>query len=231
MRLIVIALFTLLLHLSAQSQITRNVGLMVMIEDSLTHHFIGSSSDDNFIQRYPATTDFQSYAVDTALVLLEQNFPKWDFCTMESDNFLIYEKNRENLRATDFRHFRENWFNTLKEDYEVDAILVIRNSTQFTDGIHWSDTDITGYGIYNGSRRSHNNVYIQLEFLFFATGRPLTHIQGPIFRSERNYPRIDNHEDLFTESDLLLTEEPLKQLIVNQIEAAISNANLLRRLR
>ncbi|TVQ17788.1 MAG: hypothetical protein EA361_02040, partial [Bacteroidetes bacterium] len=210
---------------------TRNVGLMVIIEDSLTHHFVGSSADDKFVQRYAATTDFQSYALDTALVLLKQHFPKWDFCTMEGTHFLLYEESREKLRATDFRDFRESWFNTLKEDFEVDAILVVRNSTRFTDGIHWSNTDITGYGIYNGPRRTHNNVYIQLEFLFFASGRPLTHIQGPIYEREKDFPRIDSPEDLFTESDLLQTEVPLKQLIVNQVEAAISNANLLRRLR
>ncbi len=231
MRHILLALITLLLYVSAHSQITRNVGLMVMIEDSLTHHYIGNSADDNFVQRYAATADYQFYAVDTALVLLEENFPKWDFCTMEGDHFLVYEENREKLRPTEFRDFRQNWFNTLKEDYEVDAILVIRNSPRFTDGIHWSNTDITGYGIYNGSRRSHNNVYIQLEFLFFSSGRPLTHIQGPIFRQDKNYPRIDEEAELFAESDLLQTEEPLKELIVNQIEAAISNANLLRGLR
>ncbi len=231
MRHILLALITLLLYVSAQSQSTRNVGVMVIIEDSLTHHFVGNSADDSFVQRYAATTDYQFYAVDTALVLLEQNFPKWDFCTMEGDHFLVYEENREKLKPTDFRDFRENWFNTLKEDYEVDAILVIRNSPRFTDGIHWSNTDITGYGIYNGSRRSHNNVYIQLEFLFFSSGRPLTHILGPIYEREKDYPRIDEEEELFTESDLLLTEAPLKKLIVNQIEAAISNANLLRGLR
>ncbi len=231
MKNILLALIALLLHVSAQSQTTRNVGLMVIIEDSLTHHYIGNSEAKNFIQRYAATMDYQTYAIDTALVLLEENFPKWDFCTMEGNHFLVYEENREKLRPVEFRAFRESWFNTLKEDYEVDAILVIRNSPRFTDGIHWSNTDITGYGIYNGSRRSHNNVYIQLEFLFFASGRPLTHIQGPIFRQDKDFPRIDKKEELFAESDLLQTEEPLKKLIVSQIEASINNANLLRRLR
>ncbi len=231
MKNILIALVTLMIFTSAHSQITRNVGLMVMIEDSLTHHYIGSSADDNFVQRYAATADYQFYAVDTALVLLKEHFPKWDFCTMEEDHFLVYEENREKLRPAEFRDFRESWFRTLKEDFEVDAILVIRNSPRFSDGIHWSNTDITGYGIYNGSRRTHNNVYIQLEFLFFATGRPLTHIQGPVFQQDRNFPRIDKPEELFDESDLVMTEAPLKQLIINQIEAAISNANLLRGLR
>jgi hypothetical protein len=231
MRRIILALCALMIHVSAQSQISHNVGLIVMIEDSLTHHFVGSSAANNFIKRYPATTDFQSFAIDTTLVLLEQNFPKWDFCTMESDNFLVYEENRETLRATLFRDFRETWFNSLKEKYDVDAILVIRNSSRFTDGIHWSNTDITGYGIYNGPRRANNYVYIQLEFLFFDSGRPLTYIQGPIFQGDKDYPRRDKLAELFDESDLLLAEPPLKQLIINQIEAAISNANLLRQLR
>jgi len=231
MRNILLVLFTLTLHFYAQSQVTRNVGVIVMIEDSLTHHFMGSSVANNFVQKYPTTTDFQFFATDTALVLLEENIPGWDFCTLESHHFLEYEENREKLRATDFRNFREAWFNTLKEKYEVDAILVIRNSTDFTDGILWSNTNIKGYGIYNGPRRSQNFVYIQLEFLFFNSGRPLTHIQGPIFNGERNYPRADKKDVLFDESELLLLEEPLKQLIVNQVGAAISNANLLRGLR
>lgn len=231
MRHIILALFALLLHVSTQAQTNRHVGVLVMIEDSLTHHFIGSSAANNFIQRYPATTDFQSFASDTALVLLEENFHKWNFCTMESVHFSVYEENRENLRATDFRNFREDWFNTLKEEFEVEAILVIRNSPRFADGIHWSNTDITGYGIYNGSRRAHNNVYVQLEFLFFASGRPLTHIQGPVYQQDRNFPRNDKPDEQFSEEDLLVTEAPLKQLIINQIEAAISNANLLRGLR
>lgn len=231
MRYFILALFALLIHMSAQSQTARNVGLLVLIEDSLTHHFIGSSAANNFTNRYPATTDYQTFASDTALVLLEQQFPKWNFCTMESIHYLLYEENRENLRATDFRDFREQWFNTLKEDFEVEAILVIRHSPRFADGIHWSNTELTGYGIYNGSRRTYNNIYIQLEFLFFASGRPLTHIPGPIFQQDRNFPRTEKQEELFTEDDLLLTEPHLKQLIVNQIEAAINNANLLRGLR
>ena len=231
MKTIVFLLFVLILHLSAQSQNSRYVGLMVLIEDSLTHHYVGSSEATNFVQRYAATTDFRAFATDTALVLLEQSFPKWDFCTMDNDFFLVYEENRENLRATDFRDFRESWFRQIAEEYEVNAILVIRNSPSFTDGIHWTNTDITGYGIYNGPRRANNSVYIQLEFLFFAGGRPLTHIQGPIFRQERNYPRIDKQEELFEESDLLLVEELLQELIISQVEAAIGNANLLRRLR
>ncbi len=231
MKKILLALITLMFYTSIQSQVTQNVGVMVMIEDSLTHHYIGRSEDDNFVQRYAATNDYQLYAIDTALVLLEKNFPKWDFCTMEGDHFRVYEENREELRPTEFRGFRQNWFNTLKEDFEIDAILVIRNSPRFTDGIHWSDTDITGYGIYNGSRRSHNNVFIQLEFLFFATGRPLTHIQGPIYLQDKSYPRIDDEKEFFTESELQHIEVPLKKLIIKQIEAAINNANLLRRLR
>jgi hypothetical protein len=231
MRYILLVLSILLFNVSVHSQTNRSVGLLVMIEDSLTHHFIGSSEANNFIQKYPATTDFQGYAMDTALVLLEENFPKWDFCTMDNDFFLVYEENREKLRAPDFRNFRENWFNTMKEEYELDAILVIRNSPSFADGIHWSNTYITGYGIYNGHRRANNSVYIQLEFLFFASGRPLTHIQGPIFQTDRTFPRSDKPGELFMESDLLLVEEPLKQLIVHQIEAAIKDANLLRTLR
>ena len=224
-------LFSLMLFVGAHAQISRNVGVLVMIEDSLTHHFIGSSAASNFTHRYPATADFQSFASDTALVMLEQHFPKWNFCTLESIHFMVYEENRENLRATDFRDFREGWFNTLKDEFEVEAILVIRNSPRFADGIHWSNTEITGYGIYNGSRRTYNNVYIQLEFLFFASGRPLTHIQGPVFQQDRTFPRNDKPHEQLSEDDLLVTEAPLKQLIVNQIEAAIGNANLLRGLR
>lgn len=231
MKTIVFFLFVLILYTFAQSQDTRYVGVMVLIEDSLTHHFVGSSEANNFVQRYAATTDFRAFATDTALVLLEQSFPKWDFCTMDNDFFEVYEENRENLRASDFRDFRESWFRQIAEEYEVFAILVIRNSLSFTDGIHWSNTDITGYGIYNGPRRANNSVYIQLEFLFFAGGRALTHIQGPIFRQERNYPRIDKKEELFEESELMLAEELLQELIINQVEAAIGNANLLRRLR
>jgi hypothetical protein len=85
MKKILLVLIALLFHVSLLSQTTPSVGLLVMIEDSLTHHFIGSSEANNFIQKYPATTDFQGYAMDTALVLLEENFPKWDFCTMDND--------------------------------------------------------------------------------------------------------------------------------------------------
>jgi hypothetical protein len=229
MRLIITSLFILMIYTSVQSQNTRNVGLMVWIEDSLTHNFIGAAS--NIVQKYSAPADFQAYAIDTALVLLKQNFPKWNFCTMENDNFLVYEENRANLRAPDFRNFREIWFNTLKEDFEVDAILVIRNSTGFTDPIHWSNTLLEGYGIYNGSKKAENNAYIQLEFLFFDSGRPLTHIQGPIFQTDRKFPRIDKKEVLFDESELLLVEEPIKHLIVSQIEAAVRDRNLMRVLR
>lgn len=231
MRSVIFSLFTLLLLAQLKAQDSRYVGLMVLIEDSITHHFTGNTLKSQFSQKYPAATDFQTYAIDTALVMLEKNFPKWDFCTMDSTNFLVYEENREKLQATDFRDFREDWFNTLTEKYEVDAILVIRNSPSFADGIYWSDKDITGYGIYNGPRRSNNNIYIQLEFLFFSSGRPLNHLQGPIFLENKDFPRRDQIDDLLLEGDLLLLEEPIKQLIVKQIEAAINNANLLRRLR
>ncbi|TVQ17791.1 MAG: hypothetical protein EA361_02060 [Bacteroidetes bacterium] len=56
-------------------------------------------------------------------------------------------------------------------------------------------------------------------------------LKGPVYEREKDYPRIDSPEDLFTASDLLFVEVPLKQLIVNQVEAAIRNANLLRGLR
>lgn len=231
MKHILIALSIIMLYSASPSQTARNVGLIVMIEDSLTQHFVGSSEASHFSKRYAAPADFQSYATDTALVLLKQHFPKWDFCTMNPNFFQVYQQNSESLRATDFRSFREEWFAIAQTDNDVEAILVIRNSPTFTDGIHWSNTDITGYGIYNGSRRSYNNIYIQLEFWFFASGRPLTHIQGPIYLRERNYPRIDDPEDTFEESDLLMVKDPLRLLIVNQIEAAIKDANLMRRLR
>lgn len=231
MRKIAILSFLLLLLASAKGQHTGMVGVMVLIEDSLTHHYVGSSEASSFVQKYPATKDYQWFALDTALLMLEQQFAAWEFCMLEADHFLVYEKNRENLRATDFRNFRENWFSNLQEHFEVDVILVIRNSPTFTDGIHWSNTDITGYGIYNGSRRGYNNVYIQLEFLFFSSGRPLTHIHGPIFQRERDFPRNDKKDEFFEEEDLLSIEEPLRQLITSQIEGAINNANLLRRLR
>ncbi|MFW5687601.1 MAG: hypothetical protein ACOCXV_01625 [Bacteroidota bacterium] len=231
MKGVLFVLFSLLLFVSAQSQGTRNVGVIVLIQDSLTHHYIGGSQKDHFSRKYAAPADFQSFASDTTLALLEENFHKWEFCTMDHSHFLVYEENREKLRATDFRDFRESWFNTLTEEYEVDAILVIRNLPSFSDAIHWSESTLTGYGIYNGPRRSYNNVYIQLEFLFFTSGRPLTHIQGPIYQREKDYPRADKKEDVLDENQLRMVEQPLKHLIISQIEAAISNANLLRALR
>jgi hypothetical protein len=231
MRLIFIAFAVLLLNFSLYSQMTHKVGLMIMIEDSLTHQYIGNSADKNFIQKYPATTDFRAFAIDTAIVILEENFGLWDFCTIDFDNFLLYEKNREELSAPNFRSFREDWFNQIKEKYEVDVVLVIRNSTNFTDGIHWSNTNLMGYGIYNGQTRLLNNAFIQLEFLLFLSGRPLTLIPGPIFKRDRTYPRIDKKDELFTETDLLMVEAPLKELIVNQIEAAMRDNNFMRGLR
>jgi hypothetical protein len=231
MRAVFLSLVILLLMVQLKAQNSRYVGLMVLIEDSITHHFTGNTLKKEFNHKYPAETDYQTYAIDTALIMLEKNFPLWDFCTMDSTNFLVYEENQEKLRATDFRDFRESWFNALTEKYEVDAVLVIRNSPNFADGMYWSDNDITGYGIYNGPRRTNNNIYIQLEFLFYSSGRPLTHIQGPTFFTDKDYPRRDQPDDPFTEADLQLIEVPIKELIVKQIEAAIDNANLLRGLR
>ncbi len=231
MKYILSALLALFLHASLLSQNTTHVGVMVIIEDSITHHFTGSSAAGNFVHKYPATTNYQFFATDTALVLLKQSFPKWDFCTIDFENFLMYEKNRIELRAPAFRDFRESWFNELKEKYKVDAILVIRNSTNFTDGIHWSNTNLMGYGIYNGQTRLLNNVYIQLEFLFFESGRPLTLIPGPIYKRDRSFPRNEKKEKTFTETDLIMIETPLKELIVNQIEAAMRDQNFLRGLR
>ncbi len=213
-----IKLFVLIFALTITSlsvQAKHKVGLIVILDTTITHTFIGLTIFDNFSNTYDMPFDLNDYSEEKAMEVFGGGYSTIELIKIDRKVFDEYKLGVDSLCCTDFRQFRKNWFNRVKSEYGVVALIALTNTS--TSGLH-QRINVKGTGLLNGIYSNFNSAYINMSAFLIWNKRPKIAICSTI---SKNYDELPNYYDRkikIRKSDLLLLEKPLKELIEIQIK-------------
>ncbi len=218
---LIIAVFAFLLtgHIEAQNK--PKLGLIVSLEDSITHTYIGWGPGQRISQKYIAPFQLNDPLLKIAKEYALGSLRKHELVILEEGALKDYYDQKDLLKGKEWKNFREEWFESLKNEFGVDALLLVTNTSVFGDNIRSTHLPVHGYGLYNGPLKYMNHAYVMLEFVLWKKPKPrnyndlnFQHYQKHIKELHRN---TDEKVSIPAEA-LTKLENPLKLLADRQLK-------------
>jgi len=219
MKAIYFSFFFLVAGVCSTAQNPNNIGVIVNIEEQITHNYIGVTIF-NLIhnKKYESPFELEPSVTDTLLDYLNKRFPRKNFILIDRQTGIEYMKNQESLRSKDFKQYKLEWLNNLKAKYEVGSVIFLKNDDSSPDMITNSKYYLDGYGLYNSALKKHNYIYMPLELYYFEDHRnPKYYYGAKCILKDETLPRNIDPKYNFTQDELMVLEKGLKELIKPQL--------------
>lgn len=205
---------------ATQAQERRKAAIIVNLEDSLTHNYLGLTAFQLILgKKYPSPFSL----IDTLKQCIEtsfrEEFKNWDLVFLNPEYGFEYFRQIENMNNKEKKAFRLEWYDSIRNQHQVEAVIIFRNSKSMEDEMGNSKYYIPGYGIYNGAYQNYNMAYIKLVSYLFLSSKPVRVAGGKKYIKNKDYPRITRKDESFTDNDLMVFKEPLAFLINLQIKS------------
>lgn len=223
-------LFLLTAALIAKGEKKEIIAYMVCCDDEITHNYVGLFYTQYFEKSYPAPFDF-SKTLDSEAEKFLKRYTRDSIIHIDDEHIRNYLEMKNTLSRSDFRFFREEWFNSLKEEYGFKRLIVFRNEDVSVDFVGNSKYPIHGFGLYNGAYKNLNFVYFVLKTQVFDKPRPKNYYSGREgCEKNKNLPRITKEGLDLTEDNLAELIKPVNDLIIAQFEALVTNYEFRNRI-
>ncbi|NOU48186.1 MAG: hypothetical protein HOO86_14150 [Bacteroidales bacterium] len=210
--------FFLIHSADCQTNQSGKVGVIVCLDDSLTHNYIGITIFQLILNdKYPFPDDLENHLKDTVFNYLNAAFPKHEFIEIERTYGKDYFRQKTRLTNKEFKEFRSNWYASLQEKYGISSLIFIQNSESFYDIIYNSTYPIRGYGLYNGTLTNANIAYILLESYFFQEPKPVILEGLTFFKKVKELPRVTKITDSLSTENIVKIGVELERLVDIQI--------------
>ncbi|MFW6248735.1 MAG: hypothetical protein ACOC4J_03085 [Bacteroidota bacterium] len=206
-------------------------GVITHLEDSIHHHYVGIFIFQVIHEVYSTPFDLKTPLAQMTMNQLAQQYPHVEFVKIDETHYrehLAFLEEFSGRRV--LRRKRLEWFETMKEKYDIANLLVISHVPVMYDIITHSRYPIYGYGIYNSVHPGRSAVYINMERYFFDETKVSNSFARNNLLHIDDLPRIIKQNVYFNEEELLMLEPHILRLIEKQVWELLWDSKLTQEM-
>lgn len=197
------------------------MGIIVHVEDSLiTHLDSGFAQVSNSLIDYETPFDIEQIVVSISDALFSDEKVKLEIINIDRRKWVEYNHGRKKyIYNNDFKKYRQEWFENIMEEYNVNAFIVLYNSElNLTVGMNNVSVETQKICFSTFGNHSKSKVHIKLKGLAFWESKPKnlfsTLIPYYFLNEELN---ILPSSQTYTKEELVQLQKPFTLLIEKQL--------------
>lgn len=202
--------------ISFQTQAQKKIGYIVQVDSIIQQVHLGITSFTNFSSIYSLPFELNQYTENA----FENTFGDENLELIKVDQQLYrgYINIKKTLSKKEFKVYQEEWFEQLKKEHQIDALLVIHSAVLEPYNQENVKTDLGQIAMIHENNMSYVRVFIDLESILFLSGKGKTAKGKTSSIRKDDFPGLRSKTTKYTEEEIGLLEYPLQELIQIQLE-------------